>query len=281
MVWGAGVDAISGRARLDEVPDPIVIVHAGEGPIVATAIHDGHGLRPECGSRIALEEAVRLREEDPYTARIAAAVPTRLIATRSRFEVDLNRPRDKAVYACAEDAWGLEVWRDAPPPADLIERSLSVYDEFYATLEGVLREVERRYGGFVVLDVHSYNHCRDGAGCAADPEANPVINLGTGTVDRARWGPLVDRFRTELAAAGQSGHPLDVRENVKFKGGQMSRWIHETFPTTGCALALEFKKTFMDEWTGAVDDAHVAELARAIAATLPGLHDSLKASLQR
>ncbi len=280
MVRGRRVDAITGRARLDLVQDPIVIVHEGEGPIVATAIHDGHALRPECAARITLDEAVRLREEDPYTARIAASVPTRLIATRSRFEVDLNRPRDKAVYACADDAWGLEVWRE-PPAADLLARSLAEYDEFYSTLERVLRETERRYGHFVVLDVHSYNHCRDGAGCAADADANPVINLGTGTVNRARWGPLVDRFRTELAAAGQGGRPLDVRENVKFKGGQMSRWIHETFPTTGCALALEFKKTFMDEWTGAVDDAHVAELARAVASTLPGLHDSLKASLQR
>jgi N-formylglutamate deformylase len=274
VVRGYRVDGINRRATLQAVQEPFVIVHEGEGPIVATAIHDGHALRPECAARISLDEVVRLREEDPYTARIAAVVPTRLIATRSRFEVDLNRPRDKAVYVSAEDAWGLEVWRDAPP-ADLIARSLAEYDAYYATLERVLRDCERRYGRFVVLDVHSYNHCRDGAGCDAEAEANPVVNLGTGTVDRARWGPLVDRFRTELAAAGQGGRPLDVRENVKFKGGQMSRWIHQSFPTTGCALALEFKKTFMDEWSGVVDDAHVAELARAVAATLPGLVESL------
>ena len=34
-----------------------------------------------------------------------------------------------------------------------------------------------------------------------------------------------------------------------------------------CALALEFKKTFMDEWTGEVDEAMLADLAAALAAT--------------
>ncbi len=244
--------------------EAVVIVEEGDGPIVATAIHDGHALRAEVAAMTALDDAARLREEDPLTGRIAARVPTRLVATRSRFEVDLNRPRDTAVYVAKDDCWGLDAWC-RPLPPDVRERSLAVYDEFYATLERVLRDREKRYGRFVVLDVHSYNHCRDGVGCAADPEANPEVNVGTGTVAE-RWRPLVDRFERELAACG-----LDVRENVKFKGGYMSRWIHERFPQTGCCLALEFKKTFMDEWTGIADDAHVARLAAALATTLPGL----------
>ncbi len=253
------------------------LLDEGDGPIVATAIHDGHALRDECSALVGLDAATRLREEDPYTARIAAPVPTRLVATRSRFEVDLNRPRATAVYQCAADAWGLEVWRE-PLPAEMLERSLADYDAFYATLERVLRDRERRFGRFVVLDIHSYNHRRDGAvGGFADPAGNPEINVGTGTVDRARWGALVDRFCADLVAASPPGRTLDVRENVKFQGGWMSRWIHQTFPTSGCALALEFKKTFMDEWTGQLDEAHLAELTRAVAATLPGLLESLQA----
>jgi N-formylglutamate deformylase len=249
---------------------PVVIVDEGDGPIVATAIHDGHALRPEVAACMALDEATRLREEDPHTGRIASRVPTRLVATRSRFEVDLNRPRGSAVYACAADAWGLDVWRDNAAPSDIAARSLAEYDAFYATLERVLRDRERRYGKFVVLDVHSYNHCRDGVGCAADPAMNPEVNVGTGSVDRARWGTLVDRFMRDLAK-----HGLDVRENVKFKGGHMSRWVHETFPQSGVALAVEFKKTFMNEWTGEVVEARIDELSRALASTLPGLVESL------
>ncbi|MBA3542611.1 MAG: N-formylglutamate amidohydrolase [Deltaproteobacteria bacterium] len=234
-------------------------------------------LRNECTTLIQLDAATRLREEDPYTSRIAAVAPTQLIGTRSRFEVDLNRPRAKAVYQCAEDAWGLEVWRD-PLSTEHVERSLADYDAFYAELERVLRDRERRYGRFLVLDIHSYNHRRDGSdGLAADPARNPEINIGTGTVDRRRWGALIDRFCADLVAASPAGRWLDVRENVKFQGGHMSRWIRETFPTTGCALALEFKKMFMDEWTGRVDEGHLAGLIRAVGATLPGLAESLRA----
>jgi N-formylglutamate amidohydrolase len=197
---------------------PVVIVREGDGPIVATAIHDGHALRADVAAGLALDEATRLREEDPHTGRIAAMVPTRMVVTRSRFEIDLNRSRDQAVYACAADAWGLEVWRDDAPLPDVVARSLGVYDEFYATLERVLRERERTYGRFVVLDVHSYNHCRDGAGCAADPAANPEVNVGTGSVERTRWGRLVDRFIADLAGQG-----LDVRENIKFRGTTRTR----------------------------------------------------------
>jgi N-formylglutamate deformylase len=55
----------------------------------------------------------------------------------------------------------------------------------------------------------------------------------------------------------------------------MAQWVHRTFPETGVALAIELKKTFMDEWTGQLSVAHLAELRRALAATVPGLMDSL------
>jgi N-formylglutamate deformylase len=239
---------------------------AGPGPIIATAIHDGHELRPEIQAAMALDEATRLREEDPFTARIAAVAPTHLIARRSRFEIDLNRAREQAVYRVPGDAWGLELWR-APLDEAAIARSLGEYDAFYAELERVLRA---QPGRFVVLDIHSYNHRRDHQ--PADPAANPEVNVGTGTVDRARWGTVVERFCDALQTAGS----LDVRENVKFQGGEMSKWIHRTFPETGCCLAIEFKKTFMDEWTGQPDDTHLARLARAVASTLPVLVTALQ-----
>lgn len=74
--------------------------------IVATAIHAGHDLRPDVAAAMLLSEQDRLREEDPFTDLIAAAVPDRVVTTRSRFEVDLNRPRREAVYRRPEDAWG-------------------------------------------------------------------------------------------------------------------------------------------------------------------------------
>ena len=255
--------------------DHLVMLHEESGPVVATAIHDGHAVRHDVANKLGLDEATRLREEDPFTCWLAAVAPTWLVPLRSRFEVDLNRPRDHAVYRGPDDAWDLEVW-SRPFGEELVSRSLAEYDAFYALLERVLRERERRHGGFVVLDVHSYNHRREGAdGPAADPALHPEVNVGTGTLDRDRWGALVDRFCTDLAACRVRGHALDVRENVAFEGGEMAAWVHRTFPATGCALAIEFKKTFMDEWSGRVDHAHLAELSRALEATLPGLVESL------
>ena len=64
----------------------------GEGPIIASAIHDGHDVRPEVASLLALDDAQRLREEDPHTAGWTRVAPTRIVGLVSRFEVDLNRP---------------------------------------------------------------------------------------------------------------------------------------------------------------------------------------------
>ncbi|MDQ3957206.1 MAG: N-formylglutamate amidohydrolase [Actinomycetota bacterium] len=243
----------------------------GEGPFVATAIHNGHDIRPELAGLVLLSESDRRREEDPYTDVLAEVVPTRIVVRRSRFEVDLNRDRDKAVCVVPEDCWDLRVWSE-PPADEVLEESRSLYDRFYRDLEALLADVEDRHGRFVVLDLHSYNHRRAGPHAPpADPAENPEVNVGTGSMDRQRWGPLVDRFIADLSRGG-----LDVRENVKFRGRRMARFVHETFPATGCCLAIEFKKTFMDEHRGDVDRSKLEELKEALASTLPGLRQALR-----
>jgi hypothetical protein len=239
---------------------------------VATAIHAGHDLRGEVERRIALPEAARLREEDPYTDRIIQPADIRVVARRSRFEVDLNRGRDDAVYSDTDDTWGLQVW-DGPLPDPLVRRSLDLYDAFYARLAEHLDRLAER-GPFVVLDVHSYNHRRRGPRAAAAPEAeNPDVNVGTGSLERDRWGPVVDTLIDTLDGSEVAGRPLDVRENVRFTGANLARWVHDRYPDTGCALALEFKKTFMDEWTGRVDRDHLQDLAGTVEAAVPAVVD--------
>ncbi|MGV3759529.1 MAG: N-formylglutamate amidohydrolase [Actinomycetota bacterium] len=237
-------------------------------PLVATAIHAGHDLRPEVAAAIALDDAQRLREEDPFTDRLTSAGGIPVVVHRSRFEVDINRPREAAVYTSPESAWGLDVWRDQPSDG-LVERSLALYDRFYEDLAVVLDELALQ-GPFLVLDLHSYNHRRDGAGRpAAPPAENPEINVGTGSVDRDRWEPVVEGFMGALAEQTVAGHRLDVRENVRFRGGNLSRWVNERYDGTGVALAIECKKVFMDEWTGELDEAHLDQLAEALGLAVP------------
>lgn len=255
---------------------PIWTLKEGEGPLVAAAIHNGHAVRKEVAEHLALSPQERLREEDPYTGTWTTVAGTQIIGERSRFEVDLNRSRDKAVYLGPEDAWGLEVWKDPPPPPGLVERSLAAYDAFYEEVRRVLENLKRRHGRFVVFDLHSYNHFRNGPDePPADPADNPEVNVGTGTMDRDRWAPVVNRFIGDLRAFDFNGRPLDVRENVRFTGGYFPEWIHKSFPDAGCALAIEFKKTFMNEWTGVPDCRKLDTIHRALQATVPGVLGAL------
>jgi N-formylglutamate amidohydrolase len=236
----------------------------GRTPLVAAAIHDGHGVRPEVAELLALSDQQRRREEDPGTGGWTAVFDARIIVHRSRFEVDLNRPRDQAVYQSPEDAWGLKVWA-SDPPAGLVERSRDEYDAFYRAVRRLLCEKARRHRRFVVYDLHSYNHRRAGAQAQpADPATNPDINVGTGSMDRSCWGPVADRLIEDLASASFRGTTLDVRENVNFKGGEFPAWVHREFPGEGCAIALEFKKFFMDEWTGELHENDVAAILSAL-----------------
>lgn len=249
----------------------------GEGPVVAMAIHDGHAVRAEVRQYLALTEEVRLREEDPFTGQWTVVAPTRLVGLRSRFEVDLNRPRDKAVYRTPEDAWGLKVWT-GKLPEDVIARSLQNYDAFYRAFAELCRSLAERYGRFLILDLHSYNHRRGGPDAPpADPATNPQVNLGTGTmIDRTRWGSLIDRFRANLGSYDFPGGKLDVRENVRFRGGTCAAWAHHFYPEAACVLSVEIKKFFMDEWTGEPHAVQVAAMTDALRNALASAADELE-----
>lgn len=248
----------------------------GDSPVVAAAIHDGHGLRGELESLVALDSAARLREEDPFTGGWTTVADTQIVGLRSRFEVDLNRPRDQAVYIKPEDAWGLEVWKNEPQ-SEIVARSLAQYDGFYAAIKELFSDLEKQHGKFVVFDLHSYNHRRDGAGAPeADPELNPEVNIGTGTMDRQRWSPIVDRLIADLRGFDYHGRHLDVRENVKFQGGYFSRWAHENFPDSACVIAIEFKKFFMDECSGEPEYSQLEAIQNALQSAVPGVLQELK-----
>jgi N-formylglutamate deformylase len=255
--------------------DQIWRLHIGNGPLIATAIHDGHHVRQELSQHLALSDQDRLREEDPFTGGWTQFAPTRLVGMRSRFEVDLNRPREKAVYQSPEDAWGLRVWHDTLPTAK-IERSLAEYDAFYDAARDLFQEISDQYGYFIVFDLHSYNHHRKGPDSPyAAAESNPQMNIGTGSVNRQRWGHVVDGFIESLSAYEFPNGNLDVRENVKFRGGRWSSWINENFPETGLAIAIEVKKFFMDEWTGEPNRQCISDIGLALKSTVPGVLDAL------
>ena len=97
-------------------------------------------------------------------------------------------------------------------------------------------------------------------------------------MDRERWAPVVDAFIETLRGHHINGEPIDVRENVSFQGkGEQTRFVHTNFPQTGCAIAVEFKKIFMDEWSGEPDWAAIDQLRAILASTVPVLANALRA----
>lgn len=251
------------------------LIERGDGPVVATAIHGGHYLRPEVARLMALGDAERRREEDLYTDWTSAG-DSRIVVHRSRFEVDLNRPRDQAVYLSPDDCWGLKLW-ERRPPDEVVEESRRLHDRFYRELYDLLDETRRKYGRMLLLDLHSYNHRRAGAHRPpANQRDHPDVNLGTRSVDRRRWGPLLDTFQQELRTHKVAGSMLDVAENIIFEGAHLVRWANATFPQV-CAVAVEVKKIFMDEHSSTLDKG----ACREVSAALESAADLCRAELMR
>jgi N-formylglutamate amidohydrolase len=261
-----------------DMPGALWSLDRGRSPIIGTAIHNGHQVWPHLAATMALGDEGRRREEDPFTAETIRDVPNRLVVHRSRFEVDLNRAPEEAVYMRPEQSWGLTVWREVPA-GGMLAALLREHADYYALLRHVLSEMAAEHGRFVLLDMHSYNHRRAGPEAPPTPqEAAPDVNIGTFSMDRDRWAHVLDPFIDCLREQRVRGRPLDVRENVAFEGrGEQTRFVHRHFPQTGCAIAVELKKIFMDEWTGAPDPAAVAELRAAVRASLPVLEAALGA----
>ena len=253
-------------------------VDVGPGPFVGLAVHAGHDIRTGLRAALAIDETTRLREEDPFTDGLAALCGTRILTSRSRFEVDLNRPSDESVCVQPDDCWNLRVWKQSDGLTQtMYRRSLEEHSRFYEMLGDRLKEIKRREGRFVVLDCHSYNHRRAGPEePPADPQQNPEINVGTGSMDRAYWAPVVEAFLSSLAAADYQGRHLDVRENVKFRGRYLAEFVHTNFPRTGCCLAIEVKKFFMDEWTGQLDRDAFGALLGVFRKALGAVEDAVR-----
>lgn len=253
-------------------------ISVADGPVIATAIHDGHAIRPALQPRVALPADQRLREEDPLTGLLTSVGDVRIQVPTSRFELDLNRPRDGAVYAQPEQCWGLEVWRPPLPPEE-IARSLAAWDRFYAMVTELIDRLLERWQALLLIDLHSYNHRRDGTDAAPAPQQdNPDIELGLTTADPARWEDVAQRFTGALREHPVAGRRPDVRANVRFPtGGHFPEWVYSRWGARVCTISPEFKKIFMDEWSGQADIAALQDLRTGLQAAVDAVRPAFEA----
>jgi hypothetical protein len=210
-------------------------------PIIGTAIHAGHRLRPELLDNCLLDDSARFLEEDPFTQRFIEDFPITLVCHDSRYEYDLNRGPDDAVY---ETAWGVEVWRE-PLSTEQRIASLAKHSRFYRVMRALAAQVEYQCGGCLIVDTHSYNYR------IRDHEAPPVFNIGTEQVDETRWRSVLDSFDRELPNIALPGKlESTLGWNAVFYGrGYQATIARQHLPRT-LVVPLEVKKVFMDETTG-------------------------------
>ena len=108
---------------------------------------------------------------------------------------------------------------------------------------------------------------------------NPEINVGT-AYNHPKWQSITLKLMDYLSSCVIAGHHPDVRENIVFKGGGFSQWANKRYKEKGCVVSIEFKKTFMDEWTGRGFINHILDIRTALLGLLPVLMQELNSEIK-
>ncbi len=235
-------------------------------PYICAAVHDGHQFRKSLWENCLHTEYERWYEEDPCTLQMIQSHPITIAGCDSRFEYDLNRAPDNAIY---EDAWGKKLWKQVLPKEEK-ELSLKKHAAFYRVVNALVTCIEKKYGKAIVFDMHSYNWKR------WDREV-PTWNLGSANIDNSRFGALVSLWSAKL---GQMKLPNGIAStsgvNDTFQGnGYFLKYITQNFKNT-LVLATEISKVYCDEYEGIL----YPEVVRAVEEQLKTLIPELVTEFQ-
>ncbi|MFK7782914.1 N-formylglutamate amidohydrolase [Psychroserpens sp.] len=205
---------------------------------VCGAVHDGHQFRKELWENCLHTEYERWYEEDPETKNMITSHPIVIAGCDSRFEYDLNRTPEDAVF---ETAWGKQLWKQ-PLPEDQKQKSQNKHANFYKIVHALIAKLEAKFGVCIVYDMHSYNWKR------WDREV-PTWNLGTSNVNNERFGDDIELWRQRLS---DIKFPYSIKSTSKindtFQGnGYFLKFITNNFKNT-LVLATEIAKVYCDEY---------------------------------
>jgi hypothetical protein len=207
-------------------------------PYICAAIHDGHQFRKELWDNCLHTEYERWYEEDPETKNMITSHPIVIAGCDSRFEYDLNRAPQDAIF---ETAWGKQLWKTPLSEAQK-QKSLAKHKAFYNVVHTLVKTVQTRYKAAIVYDMHSYNWKRWN-------REVPTWNLGTSNIDCERFGEDIETWRQSLS---EMQLPNNIKStaliNDTFLGnGYFLKFITNKFNNT-LVLATEIAKVYCDEY---------------------------------
>lgn len=241
-------------------------------PYVCTAIHAGHDLNQVLKDNCLISAANRKKEEDPYTDKLIDSFPIVLVAMNSRYEYDLNRKSQKCIY---EEAWGETVWKKKLTKSQ-VKISKSKHDAYYAILKALLIFLEKKFGGSIIFDMHSFNwqirKLKDA----------PVFNIGTHYIDKTKWNDVIGVLEQKLSIIDLPNIDSTTKRDAVFQGkGYQAEFVSKNF-NNALLIPLEVKKIFMDEISGTlfplVFDKLQEKIHKAIFETASFFNENLKKS---
>jgi hypothetical protein len=223
------------------------------------AVHNGHQFRKELWDNCIHTEYERWYEEDPETKNMVSSHPIVIAGCDSRFEYDLNRDPENAVF---ETAWGKALWHE-PLSEEKKNRSIDKHANFYKVTHALISKLEEKFGIAIVYDMHSYNWKR------WDREV-PTWNLGTSNVDNDRFGDDIELWRQSLS---EIKFPKQIKStaliNDTFQGnGYFLKYITQNFKNT-LVLATEIAKIYCDEYDYLIYPEVVASVEHQLKTKLP------------
>ena len=240
-------------------------------PYLCTAIHAGHRLREDLVANCLLSEAERLQEEDPYTDQLIDSFPITLVALDSRYEYDLNRSPEHCIY---EQAWGHQVWR-TPLTVSQRQQSQDKHDRYYRVLAAILQALERRFGGCLLMDIHSYNWQ------IRQHQQAPIFNLGTAQIDLRRSRKILSVLEQKLSEIDLPHLETEVGRDQAYQGrGYQARFTREVLANT-LTIPLEIKKIFMDEKNGELFPLVLEKLQEGLHLAILQTADTFNQKLRR
>ena len=215
---------------------------------IGVSLHAGHRVRREIFDLMVVSEEDRSREEDTFTELFINDFPIRIISLDSRFEYDLNREPERSIYSSERGIWELDIWR-CKVEGQLRDDTLVKHKEFHDLVDVVVEYLLMQFDRLLVYDMHSYCYQREKKQqWYEDPR--PEINLGTKSINRNFFSPMIEQFLHGVSGMIMDGHSLRVSENEAFPGGYLTRKYARTHNQEVLVLAIEYKKIFMNEWTG-------------------------------
>ena len=228
--------------------------HQGVTPVLISVPHAGLEVPEDIKARLS-DEGLRLTDTDWHVDRLYAPLKdlgvSMLVATNSRYLIDLNRPSDgSSLYPgqqvsglCPTETFaGLKIYKENQEPggAEIAERTKAFWQPWHDKLSETLALLKQTHGHAVLWDAHSINNRLP----LLFEGQLPDLNFGTNDGKACDAGLASDI----LSTASEDKNYTCVL-NGRFKGGVITR-SHGTPKEGVSAIQLEMAQScYMDQET--------------------------------